>query len=213
MPARLDLLGWVFGRLTVIGEPINEGGGLKWLCRCTCGAEKHVLRAHLTGGYSQSCGCLSAEMSKDRATRHGLVKHPIYSVWTGMLKRCRNPNCADFKDYGGRGIVVCERWADFATFYADMEPTWAKGLTIERDDVNGNYEPGNCRWVPMSEQSRNRRTCVYIDTPRGRMNLAEAARAFGIESTLLRYRIEKGWEPDQWFRAPRVSRVQTTIVA
>lgn len=133
---------------------------------------------------------------------HGLTQHPLYSMYRTMLTRCRNPNRKGYANYGGRGITVCERWLDFAKFVEDMGPSWAPGLTIEREDNDKGYEPGNCCWIPRAKQARNRRWCTYIDTPKGRLTITEASRTFGISFIALRNRVRKGWPPDQLLRPP-----------
>jgi len=95
--------------------------------------------------------------------KHGMSKHPIYLVWDSMRRRCQDSNRKDYADYGGRGIKVCERWQDSANFIEDMLPTWKPGLTLDRINNDGNYEPGNCRWVTMTEQLSNRR--AYGEIP------------------------------------------------
>lgn len=133
---------------------------------------------------------------------HGLTGHPLYSMYRTMLTRCRNPKSRSYPHYGGRGIKVCERWLSFANFVEDMAPSYAVGLTIEREDNDKDYEPGNCSWIPKGQQARNRRWCTYIDTPQGRLTIAEAARTFGISFFALRNRIRKGWPADQLLRKP-----------
>jgi hypothetical protein len=111
----------------------------------------------------QSCGCLQRERASEANITHGATTNynwaPGYSVWVGMKSRCLNPNSARYIDYGGRGITICERWMDFASFIADMgEPP--DGMSIDRyPDGDGNYEPGNCRWATPQEQSNNSRQC------------------------------------------------------
>lgn len=120
-----------------------------------------------------------------------------------MKGRCLNPNDGRFKDYGGRGIAVCERWLTFENFYADMGASYRPGLTIERNDVNGNYEPSNCCWVPRAVQAQNKRTSVFVDTPKGRLTITAAARTFGLSATALEHRIKNNWPPDRLFSPPR----------
>ena len=111
-----------------------------------------------------------------------------------MIERCTDDKSKDFQNYGGRGITVCERWLSFENFLADMEPTFTPGLTIERKDVDGNYEPTNCCWATTKEQGRNKRKSVFIETPWGRMTIAEAAERAGINRATLKTRLlQLGW--------------------
>lgn len=117
-----------------------------------------------------------------------------------MKTRCGNPNATQYKDWGGRGITICPEWADsFDAFWADMGATWRKGLSIDRIDVNGNYEPGNCRWSDAKTQARNTRNNVRINTPWGHITVAEAAERSGIGDATLRMRIKAGWPSSQLF--------------
>lgn len=193
------MTGRTFNRWTV-GQRIWGRGRSVYLCHCSCGQAREVTAYSLTSGTSRSCGCLGREETRVRLTTHGKTNHPLFKTWRGMLNRCENPNRAGFKDYGGRGIAVCERWRSFDAFYADMAPSWSPGLTIERDDNGKGYSPENCRWIPRSEQSRNRRFCVYIDTPSGRVTVNEASRIYGISFATLRGRIKRGWPPEQLLR-------------
>lgn len=152
---QVDLLGHTFGRLTVIGRgPIHNGWKTTWLVSCVCGNKK-IVRTHiLKSGDTKSCGCLSFKHGQC-GRRGGKTKSPAYSSWQSMLKRCDNPKEKQYADYGGRGIRVCAAWYDFRAFYADMGDRPA-GTTLDRyPDVNGNYEPGNCRWATRSQQRRN----------------------------------------------------------
>jgi hypothetical protein len=120
---------------------------------------------------------------------HGLRSHPLYSTWRNMLRRCESARDKAFPNYGGRGVKVCPRWHVLANFIADMHPTYRKGLTIERIDVNGDYELFNCTWIPRPEQARNRTDSLYMDTPQGRMLIVDASRIYKIKFTTLRWRI------------------------
>jgi hypothetical protein len=132
--------------------------------------------------------------------KHGMSNHPVYHSWAAMKNRCQNENAEDYRWYGGRGIKVCERWLEgFENFRDDMLPTWAAGLTIERDDVNGNYELSNCRWATQLEQAHNKTNNVILDTPWGQMCLAEAAERVGIHATSLKERIDAGWSQDRLY--------------
>lgn len=189
---RLDLSGETFGWLTVLPHWERRGKGIYWLARCRCGDEKFYFIGNLRRGLSQSCGCRRDILAREKITTHGLSKHPLAKIWRGMRQRCRNSKNPSFPHYGGRGIRICERWDDFGAFYEDMLPTWERGLTLDRIDVNGHYSPENCRWADRAEQSRNRTTTVWIDTPDGRMLLSDAARKYGIRHPTLHRRWSLG---------------------
>lgn len=159
MPAFNDITGQRFGRLMAI-RPIREHGRCRWLCRCECGNETVVTNsAILINGHTRSCGCLRDGNPKHGgARRSGLTRE--YKAWKYMWRRCTNPRSQNFKYYGGRGIKVCEQWKSFETFLADMG-SCPDGYSIERIDNDGNYEPSNCKWIPLSEQPKNRRPEAY----------------------------------------------------
>lgn len=164
----MDLTGQRFSRWEVIelAEPIyNKRGGIeqRWKCRCDCGTERIVLQASLRSGKSKSCGCLSKEVTGGLNRTHGLTNksNGLYSVWNGMKRRCYCKTSKDYLDYGGRGIRVCKEWLKFDAFYNwSMENGYEKGLSIERKDVNGDYCPENCCWIPLKDQSKNKRNTM-----------------------------------------------------
>lgn len=165
-------------RLKIIG-PAQRPGYV--LCRCECGKEKEVRKAHMTAGRTLSCGCLRQELSIQRATTHGQFGTPEHSSWAGMLDRCRNPNCRSFARYGARGIRVCDRWLDFANFLADMGKRPGPGYSLDRIDPNGHYEPDNCRWATQTEQARNKRRHAVVELPSGeRLSTWEYAERIGL---------------------------------
>lgn len=194
---QIDLSGVRFGRLVALEREYRSKRSF-WRCRCDCGATTSVVMSSLKNGVTRSCGCLARETARNLVTTHGKTRHPLYRIWNGMRNRCRNPNARSFADYGARGITVCERWEFFQNFYDDMFPSWSPGLTIERNDNDIGYKPGNCRWATRAEQARNRRPSHFIETPWGRLTYTEAAKAAGISWESVRKRVET-LPPDQWF--------------
>ena len=159
MSKRIDLTGRVFGRWTVLRYDCTKNGEAYWLCKCACLAVRSVNGYHLRSGRSTSCGCYSAELTRKnpRGTTHGLKKHNqrLYRIWQCMLNRCRRPKDKYYHRYGGRGISVCEEWHSFQPFYEwAMANGYKDNLTIDRIDVDGNYEPSNCQWLTIADNSR-----------------------------------------------------------
>ena len=160
-----DLTGQRFGRLVAVKPTKKTHYGYYWLCECDCGGKAEVITTSLTRGFSLSCGCLRAYMLNPDAVKlptlvkHGLFGTRIYMCYHDMIRRCYATNRRHYKDYGGRGITVCEEWRKDVTAFVKwaMANGYAEHLTIERKDVDGNYEPSNCTWATTAEQNRNQR--------------------------------------------------------
>jgi hypothetical protein len=165
----IDLTGQKFNRLIVVNlQPTPKGKPLKWECLCDCGNTVITRGSSLKNNHTRSCGCYNKERVSETViknkTTHGMVSSSEYSIWSNMKQRCTNLLNTRYSDYGGRGITVCDRWKDsFENFYEDMGPKPSPGHSIDRIDVNGNYELINCKWSTVTEQNRNQRRCVIKD--------------------------------------------------
>jgi hypothetical protein len=203
----IDLTGQRLGRLVVLRAAGRDVRGcFKWECLCDCGNKTVVSRNNLKDNESRpgtrSCGCWQREVGKNNRT-HGLTKTPEHYTWGGMLNRCRNPNNPSFSYYGARGITVCERWQNsFEAFLADMGPKPSTGHSLDRIDVNGHYEPANCRWATRSEQNSNTRQNTFI-TFRGECRTQqEWSTITGIPRGTIHYRLKAGWPTEMALATP-----------
>lgn len=197
-----DLTGQKFGRLTVVNRAENTAQGkIRWLCTCDCGATTRVSRSDLLQGRVKSCGCLrretTAKMGKANAT-HSEYGTRLYHVWQGMKQRCSYAKGFAYTDYGGRGIYVCDEWRNSFEEFRDwaMANGYRDDLSIDRIDVNGNYEPSNCRWATMKIQQNNRRNNRLLTINGVTMTLAGWADKTGISSACIANRLSYGW-PEQ----------------
>ena len=190
----IDLSGQRFGRLKVKKRhsQVYDRHGVKWDCECDCGQSVIVYGHHLTQNRTQSCGCQKIENARSLAQNnvtHGMYGTQEYTSWQAMLTRCGNPNHVAFDRYGGRGIVVCERWRSFENFFADMGPKPGPLHSIERGDNDRGYEPGNCYWATPQEQQRNTSRTLLYEYGNRRLSQSELAQELGIAVTTLRRRL------------------------
>lgn len=210
MTTGIDLTGQRFGRLLVL-EPAARRNGVIWRCRCDCGAEHQVRAGHLRGGNIMSCGCLARETTAATSRKyahlkvtHGRSHTRLDEAYKNMLRRCYDETNKRFAQYGGRGIRVFEGWLrDKPSFF-----TWAlangygPGLTIERKDVNGNYEPGNCCWIPMARQQANTTRSRFLEWNGRRQTVADWSRELGVGYRALQNRVGRNWPVERIFTQP-----------
>jgi hypothetical protein len=166
VPPLIDLSDRTFGRLTVSCRgPNDKHGKPQWWCACDCGATVLRLGASLVNNRTGSCGCLHREIVADvcretgkKSRTHGMTRTPEWRAWVNMITRCTNKNCPEYHNYGGRGICVCSEWLEsFEEFYAHVGPRPSDKHSIDRIEVDGNYEPGNLRWATIDVQNSNKR--------------------------------------------------------
>lgn len=204
MPRFIDLTGEKFGRLTVIERAENIGRTTRWKCHCECGSDVIVRQPDLKSGRTQSCGCIHSEQLAERNRTHNLSKTRICNIWRGMKDRCYNPNCKAYKNYGERGIKVCDEWIhDLQAFFDwSMNNGYSENLTIDRIDVNGDYSPENCRWVDMTIQANNTRSNHLIACDGKTMTIAEWSRETGIKQHTIIRRLNLGWDIERALKTP-----------
>ena len=201
--SKIDMTGMEVGKLKVIKYVETRNGQAYWLCRCSCGNEIVARGNHLRSGNVKSCGCLRAEENR-RRVKHNKSHDRLYNIYYGMKKRCYSPSHKFYKDYGGRGITLCEAWLDhdmgFQNFYKwAIENGYKDGLTLERIDTNGNYCPENCAWKTMKDQANNRRNTVHITYNGKTLTSSEWERECGIPRQTILKRYRNGWETDRIF--------------
>ncbi len=201
---RKNMIGLVFGRLTVAAFSHTHNGRAMWSCACICGKPAVVSGKLLRAGHTQSCGCLGVEVRVAATKKHGASRSNdrTYNCWKDMRKRCNNPSSAYYHRYGGRGIRVCPAWDDYNTFLADMGPC-PEGYSIERINIDKGYEPENCKWIPADRQQRNTSKSRYITALGKTQLLVEWAEEYGLPAKNISARIDKlGWAAEKAITTP-----------
>lgn len=196
-----EFVGKKYGRLVIeniIFKRIKNGSNTAHaVCKCECGKTYETLLAQLKYGRVKSCGCLKDEKAGLRRKTHGMSNTRFFKIWQGILKRCNNSNSESYKNYGGRGIVICKRWEDFSNFKIDMYDSYVEHIgkfgenntSIDRKDNNGSYEPSNCRWATRKEQNENTRTVKRYPYKGKMLSLHQISDMEGINYRTLRNRI------------------------
>lgn len=185
-----------YGRLTVVGLG-ERTDRQRWICQCDCGGSTVAEGFALRSGHTTSCGCYAREQASAKA-KHGWARdnaphHRLYHIWQSMRNRCQNSNFEDYHNYGGRGIRVDPLWDSFERFRQDMEPTWKKGLSLDRIDNNGPYAPGNCRWATRKEQMSNTRRNKRVTFQGETLTIKQWSEKLGVRNNMLDYRLKAGW--------------------
>jgi len=210
----LNPVGEAYGRLTVLREVERVNPRKRqFLCRCECGKEVSLNLNKLRSGHTRSCGCLHLEtLAEGRSKRpvvprlkHGLNKTPEHRAWVQMKQRCNNPNRKEYEHYGGRGIKVCTKWeSDFTAFLADVGPRPGPGYSVDRIDVNGDYEPGNVRWATAEEQNSNTRVARPVTINGKTQTISAWEREMGLPPGMARSREAAGWSIEEAILTPAV---------
>lgn len=196
----IDITDKKFGRWTVN----SYAGKSKWFCACDCGTKKIVAGTHLKSGASKSCGCYEHEALIKRNTTHGQNKTPLHYLWLEINQRCSNPKFKYFKNYGGRGITVCDEWRHNFVAFRDWAVAngYSKGLSIDRIDNDKGYSPDNCRFVDMYVQQNNKRSNHRITANGKSQTIAQWSRETGIGESIIRGRLRRGWSEDDAVNVP-----------
>lgn len=213
----IDMTGQRFGRYTVLERNgVGAHGMAAWLCECDCGVRKTVVGNNLRQGNVVSCGCYQKEVATRNGVatkKHGEARTPTYKTWIAMKARCFNPSDHAYGQYGGRGITVCERWTNSYELFLEDMGRRPRGTSIERIDVNGNYEPQNCVWATPKQQTRNRRCTIKVVYQGEEMPLIQAAEQSGIPYQVLRERKQRLKWPDDRLFASYTKRKRSTTNA
>ena len=205
----IDLTGERFGRLVVIRKIPSNRHHSQWECLCDCDAVRTVDQGNLTSGSTKSCGCFIKDVKIAQLTTHGLSRSPggphtrLYNIWRGMKKRCLSPSNQAYPYYGGRGITVCPEWVEYEEFHKwAMSNGYQEGLTIERKDNDGHYEPSNCIWATSKTQARNRSSNRILTYGPDSMPMSAWAEKLGMHPSALDKRLKSGWSVEKTLTTP-----------
>lgn len=196
-----DLTGKQFNYLIAIKNMgVDKRGHALWKCECTaCGGEKVVHAGKLKSGEIKSCGCMH------RFYSHHQTDTRLYHIWCTMKARCNRPSSHKYKNYGGRGIKLCQEWNKFENFYEwAMSHGYQEHLSIDRIDNDGNYEPDNCRWATAKQQANNTRSNKKYTYKGESLTLAELSTKYGVKYNLLSRRINRGWNIEDAIETPKL---------
>ena len=206
-----DLTGQRFGMLVakeIVGQDKHKN--VIWLCECDCGRTHEVVSRALVNGHTTSCGCYShSKFRHKRLERHGCSKERLYQVWVGMLNRCYDPNRREYPHYGGRGIQVCKEWRE--SYLSFREWAYSNGFdpelpgkecSLDRIDIDGNYEPSNCQWITMKEQADNKKQTRWLVYRGQKIKFTDASKMSGICPGTIRDRLKRGWSVERALEQP-----------
>ena len=200
-----DETGNRYGRLVVLERTTSSKRGVAmWMCRCDCGRIIVARGDHLRRGATLSCGCYMRDKAKEYSQKHGGTKTRMYRIWCNMKNRCNNAKVKMFADYGGRGIKVCDEWHHSFEAFRNwaLSNGYQDDLTLDRIDVNGNYEPTNCRWTTIAEQQSNRRNNTILTFDGRQKTIQQWSKERGIAVSTIRSRIKSGWTVDRALTEP-----------
>lgn len=204
-----EYIGQKYNSLTIIGFEHRKSSWY-WKCRCECGKEIVCSPLKAITGHTKSCGCKKIErcheMTVKYRTTHGGRNERLYHIWHGVKQRCCSSTSKDYANYGGRGIAVCGEWKDSYSAFREWayNSGYEENLTIDRIDVNGNYEPSNCRWVPIEEQAKNKRNSIIVEIGGEKKCLVDWCEYYGVNyQTAYSHVVRLGESPKEFFKRYR----------
>lgn len=202
-----DLSGVKFGRLMPISMKKNNGMAI-WSCKCDCGNTIDVRASSLLNGHTTSCGCYGRNRLGESKRIHSDTGKRLYKIYLGMKQRCYNPKQPSYKNYGGRGITICEEWLnDYSSFKKwSLKNGYSEQMTIDRIDNNKGYSPDNCRWTTRKEQNNNTRRCVLITYNGETHNITQWSEKTGIPRGIIAKRYNLGWSPKRIFETKPIEK-------